>query len=103
MKSNALRKAAKGQECTFHIAGICSCDNETTVLCHVQVDGGIMGGKPSDLGSTAFGCSNCHDAIDGRVYSYEYDDHRWFYNCRAIVRTLNKLFDMGVITVSGIK
>ena len=31
---SAIRKAAKGEECTLNIAGVCSYDPETVVLCH---------------------------------------------------------------------
>jgi hypothetical protein len=58
-----LRKSAKGRECQIRIPGVCNFNPETTVLCHLN--GGGMGMKHPDLFG-AFGCSACHDEIDGR-------------------------------------
>ena len=35
---SAIRKAARGEECTLNIAGVCSYDPETVVLCHFPSD-----------------------------------------------------------------
>ena len=35
---SAIRKAARGEECTLNIAGVCSYDHETVVLCHFPSD-----------------------------------------------------------------
>jgi len=62
--STKIRKFAKGRACSIRIPGVCNGNPETTVWCHAP--GGGMGAKQSDeLG--AFGCSSCHDAIDGRI------------------------------------
>jgi len=67
-----LRKLAKGQECQLRLfdddgIAICNFDSTTTVLCHIR-RGGVGGAanKPNDL-VAVWGCSNCHDVIDGRV------------------------------------
>jgi hypothetical protein len=36
---SAIRKAAKGEECTLNIAGVCSYDPETVVLAHYRLAG----------------------------------------------------------------
>ena len=36
---SAIRKAARGEECTLNIAGVCSYDPETVVLCHYRMAG----------------------------------------------------------------
>lgn len=59
-----LRKSARGRECQIRIPGVCNFNPETTVLCHLN--GAGMGMKHPDLFG-AFGCSACHDAIDGRI------------------------------------
>ena len=47
---SAIRKAAKGEECTLNIAGVCSYDPETVVLCHFPSDSHGIGFKsPSRL------------------------------------------------------
>lgn len=61
--SKKLRNSARGQDCNIRIPGVCNFNPETTVLCHVGKSG--MGQKPNDYHAT-FGCSACHDAIDGR-------------------------------------
>ena len=62
-----LRKAAKGRECTFQIHPVCNMNPETVVLCHLPSDSG-MGQKSPDWWA-AYGCSSCHDVIDGRVHN----------------------------------
>jgi len=99
MKSNALRQAARGQGCAFQIVSVCNGNPETTVLCHLPDESHGMGLKSSDLGSAAFGCSSCHDVVDGRKCSLEYEENRWFYNYRAMVRTLAKWFELGLIKI----
>ena len=64
--STPIRRAARGQDCTLHLA-VCNFDPDTTVLCHSNflVDGKGMGLKAPDT-AAAFGCSACHDVLDGR-------------------------------------
>lgn len=66
-KSTPARRAARGRDCTLMLLGVCNRDPATTVLCHSNrlADGKGMGLKAPD--STAcFGCSDCHDVLDGR-------------------------------------
>lgn len=62
-----IRRAAAGQDCTLQIEGVCNHDPATTVLCHSNylADGKGMGLKAPDT-AAAFGCSSCHDVLDGR-------------------------------------
>jgi hypothetical protein len=62
-----IRKAARGQDCTIQIPGVCNFDPATTVLCHDNrlAAGKGMGLKAPDT-AAAFGCSSCHDCLDGR-------------------------------------
>lgn len=66
-KMTPIRKAARGEDCTIRIPGVCNFDSETTVLCHSNrlADGKGMGLKAPDT-AAAFGCSSCHDVLDGR-------------------------------------
>lgn len=59
-----LRESAKGQMCRIRIPQYCNHNPETTVLCHLG--GAGMALKQPDL-FAAFGCSACHDVVDGRV------------------------------------
>lgn len=104
MRSKKLRDSARGQECTFQIPGVCNENPETTVLCHIPTkETGGMGMKPDDCTSTAFGCSSCHDAIDGRTDNLEYRASRWFYNFRAVGRTQRRWIEMGLAAFKGAK
>jgi len=67
-KMTPIRKAARGQECTLQLLGVCNGDSSTVVLCHSNrlADGKGMGLKAPDT-AACFGCSACHDVLDGRV------------------------------------
>ncbi|WP_390900154.1 DUF1364 domain-containing protein [Yersinia rohdei] len=65
-RSKALRDSARGQCCTLQIPGICNSNPETTVLCHLSSSTHGMGYKSDDFWAV-YGCSDCHDVIDGRV------------------------------------
>jgi hypothetical protein len=66
-KMTPIRRAARGQECTLQILGVCNGEPETVVLCHSNslADGKGMGLKAPDT-AACFGCSSCHDILDGR-------------------------------------
>lgn len=67
-KMTPIRRAARGQDCTIEIPGVCNCNPETVVLCHSNelAAGKGMGLKAPDT-EAAFGCSACHDVLDGRA------------------------------------
>lgn len=65
-RSKSLRESARGQVCTLQIPGICNGNPETTVLCHLPCNSHSMGYKSDDYWAV-FGCSSCHDVIDGRT------------------------------------
>ena len=59
-----IRKSAQGESCSVRIPMICNGNPETTILAHHS--GGGMGMKSSDWNESAYCCSSCHDALDGR-------------------------------------
>lgn len=68
VRSKAIMAAAEGYPCTLRVAGFVGlpCASvETTVTCHMPVLGKGVATKVSDMAG-AFGCSTCHDIIDGR-------------------------------------
>ena len=102
VESKAIRDAARGEACTLNIAGACNYNAETTVLCHLPDEDHGMARKSGDL-SGAFGCSACHDVIDGRVPNDEYKQHRDFYLRRGNTRTIKRLVSLGIITIAKFK
>jgi len=66
-KATPARRAARGRDCTLMLLGVCNRDPATTVLCHSDrlADGKGMGLKAPDA-KACFGCSDCHDVLDGR-------------------------------------
>ncbi len=66
-KMTPIRKAARGQDCTIQLPGVCNGDPATTALCHSNslADGKGMGLKAPDT-AAAFGCSACHAVLDGQ-------------------------------------
>ncbi|THD06135.1 hypothetical protein B1991_14425 [Rhodanobacter lindaniclasticus] len=66
-KMTPARANAKGQPCTLQLPGCYpGPDNEQVQLCHLRMfSGGGTGLKPHDA-EAVFGCTHCHDLIDGR-------------------------------------
>lgn len=62
-----IRRAARGEDCTLRIPGVCNHDPATTVLAHSNrlADGKGMGLKAPDT-AACFACHACHDVLDGR-------------------------------------
>jgi hypothetical protein len=93
-----LRKHAKGKPCMIRLPG---CQDgpghETTVLCHWRDSSTGMGQKENDLFG-AWGCSACHDVVDGRarVEGMNCLDIRAFF-LDAIIRTQKELVKAGII------
>jgi hypothetical protein len=67
-KTSAIRLSARDEECTIRLPNICNFRTETTVLCHSNElsDGKGFGLKAPDT-KAAYGCSACHDIVDGRA------------------------------------
>ena len=89
-----LRRLAKGRECQIRLPGVCNGDSDTTVLSHLNGSG--MGMKGSDLAGS-WGCSSCHDEVDGRTASIANLDRveLWFHH--GVIRTQKILESEGVI------
>ena len=95
-KEFKLRRLAKDRDCQIRIPGICSGDNRTVVLCHLP--GAGMARKHDDLFG-AYGCYECHAAVDGhKKTQYPPELLRlWLYE--AVIRTQQILLDEGHIRV----
>ena len=98
MKIPKLLSAANGQECMVKIPDICNGDTATTVAAHSRLGrhGHGMGRKADDI-FTAWACSACHDALDGRTKTiYDRDTLDYFWS-RGFERTLTELLRQGII------
>jgi len=94
-----ITKSARGEDCSLRIPGVCNFDPATTVFCHAPcVDKGMGYKSPSWWGS--YGCSSCHDYIDGRGKfnkwgATDVDDEVFWMP--AIYETQKKLFAKGLL------
>jgi|SRR6478736_3712798 len=99
IRSNKIRKSARGEQCTLQIVGVCNGDPETVVFCHLPDESHGMGLKANDV-CGCYGCSACHDALDRRVRCDELEANRYWYLFTAIKRTLVRLIELGVLKVA---
>lgn len=99
IRSKKLRDSARGEECTFQIAQVCRGRTDTVVLCHLPDESHGMGQKADDI-SAAFGCQDCHDALDGRTKTWFAAGEKEFYMRRALVRTLRRWVERGLIKIA---
>lgn len=92
-----LRKAAKGRECQIRIPSVCCGDPSTVVLCHFRMAGiSGMGLKSSDaLG--AWGCFQCHQAVDRRGHMDLDFDFVRLCHLEGVIRTQAILIAEGKI------
>ena len=95
-----ITQSAKDEDCTLNIAGVCNYDPETVVACHLS-DGSGGSNRLTGPLNICFGCSRCHDEIDGRTRIIEADLQ--FYMRRAMNRTINRLIEKGLVQVKGLK
>lgn len=92
-----LRKEARGRECQIRLVGICNHNTETVVLTHYRLAGTCGTGIKPDDAQAAWGCSECHNACDGRTKtSYSRDEIKLAHaegvlRTQAILRSEGKL------------
>ena len=93
-----IMNAAKGENCTLAIAGVCNYDSETVVACHLP-DGTGGSNKLTGPLNIAFGCEQCHAQIDRRTSSILSGEDREFYMRRGNQRTINRLIEKGLVKI----
>ena len=92
-----LRKLARGQECMLGLPGICNHNPETTVLAHIRNQWYSRGSKPPDI-CGVWACSSCHDVIDGRIKSHNFNQLELDgYKFDAICRQLHFYVKEGIL------
>jgi ferredoxin len=101
-RSKKLLDAARDQDCTIQIPGVCNRDKSTVVGCHANwLEYGKGGAMKAHDCYIAFGCSACHFAIDqGTKLSYEEKKEYWR---QGFERTILVLFTRGILKVVGAK
>lgn len=105
-KMTPARKNAKGQPCTLRFPG-CNPgpENERVQLCHLRMfGGGGTGLKPHDS-EAIFGCTHCHDLLDGRTRLIPELAHEftWERILRALIETMRLQRAAGVLIYKGEK
>lgn len=98
VRSNALRRSARGRSCCLRLPGVCCHDDATVVLCHLPGHDRGMGTKTSDM-HAVYGCFSCHSAIDGRTRTNLGDALILEAMLRALSETQALMVEAGLITV----
>ena len=96
-KYQKLRDSARGEDCTLQIHPYCNGNPETVVLCHLPSGSG-MGQKSPDW-FAVYGCSSCHDIIDGRTNTTFTQDEITEMQDSALFRTWERMIDKGLIKI----
>lgn len=94
IKNKKITDSAKGEDCTLRIFGVCKFDNTTTVFAHMN--GGGMGYKHHDIHGV-YACSECHDWLDSRSPTTNFNKDRSKDFLRGMIETQNKLIEKGLI------
>lgn len=93
-----IRESARGEACQIRIPGVCNGDPATTVWCHANgtAAGKGLGQKSHDL-LGAYGCSACHDFVDGRTKLWMTRDDRRLAFAEGHFRSLRILIEKGLV------
>jgi len=95
-KQDKYTKSAKGQDCQIR-SPACNYNSETVVFCHLN--GAGIGEKMQNIHG-AYGCSNCHDFVDGvlGIVCQDYNTkQRQFYHLRGTIRTQELMIRNGIL------
>lgn len=100
VRSERIMAAARGQQCSLRLPGICNFNDMTTVAAHLPGIGKGTGTKVSDL-HVAFACSACHDALDRQTFDRFglTPASVWMAALRGHCETQARLVEMGLINV----
>lgn len=95
-KRSKYRDSARGQECQVRLPGICSGNDEETILAHLN--GGGMGMKKNDI-HASFCCASCHNVLDGRVPTMYDRDTLELAHRQGVERTQDIWIKSGLLNV----
>lgn len=96
-----LRKYAEGKPCMIRLPSICNKNPETTVLCHERVIGLSGTGLKAPDFFAAWGCSDCHAAVDGQTHPELSYDQRRLALSDGVRATQICLLDAGIVVIVG--
>ena len=99
IKRTKIRSSARNKMCTLQIFPYCNNDTQTTVLCHLNSSRKGMALKSLDY-FAVYGCSDCHNIIDGRVKTDLTKEDLLQCQFRALERTWGILVEEGLITIN---
>lgn len=98
-KTTKIRQSARGQECTLRLFPHCNQRAETVVLCHAPSESSGWAMKSPDHWA-AYGCSDCHDIMDGRRHEEDVSEldklKAWL---RGVYLTQQALINEGLMKV----
>lgn len=90
MKSNKIRKSARGEDCSLRVSPNCQ-DGETVILAHLNSNYRGVGIKSPDL-FAVYCCFNCHNLLDSSKVDYQ-------DQLRGLQETQMKLYEKGLLVV----
>lgn len=93
---SAITAIAEGQPCMAYTP-LCNGDPRTTVWCHLNdlaLGRGASFKTPDIMGF--FGCSGCHDYVDGRRGGATFEEKRSYAHL-ACLRTVAHLWNIGYL------
>lgn len=97
IRSKKLTQSARDEQCTL-LTEHCNGDPGKVVFCHAPSNLGGYGLKSPDFWG-AYGCSGCHDYIDGRMKDKPSKEESRVIWWRAIPKTINRMFQKGVLKI----
>lgn len=91
-RSKKIMAAARGQECTLRLVGVCNFNPDTTIAAHI----GRRRGMALKCGDNfvVFSCSSCHSEIDSSSRASYADD-----KLRSLEETQELLINEGLLVV----
>lgn len=96
MRVSKISSLAEGEECAVRIPQICNFDPATAVLAHYSLAGLSGRGIKSPDFIAAFCCSACHDYIDFRKKSANFNrDEIRLMHAEGCFRTQYRLMQLG--------
>ena len=102
IRSNKIRKSAKGEDCTLNVPGYCNFNPETVVWCHspFMEHGHGVGLKAHDTDG-CYGCSGCHfwlDTDSKRLGVPKHERELTYY--RGHSRSMRRLIEKGIVVLA---